>query len=120
MIEFTRNIVHALVDRPEKVVVTAVNGDQTTILKVSAAPGEAGKIIGKHGRTADALRILLNAAAAKEKRRVIVEIAGNQPHVYNMDRVTTVVRRPDRHSVREFGQQQASRRTVQQTHRSGP
>jgi predicted RNA-binding protein YlqC (UPF0109 family) len=108
MIEFTRKIVHALVDSPEQVVVTAVNGDQTTILKISAGPGEAGKIIGRHGRTADALRTLLNAAAAKEKRRVIVEIAGNQPHIHNMDRVRSLERRPARHSVRGFGHTAAS------------
>lgn len=102
MIEFTRKIVHALVDRPEKVVVTAVNGGQTTILKISAGPGEAGKIIGRHGRTADALRTLLNAAAAKEKRRVIIEIAGVQPHIRNTDRSKPIVRRPVRHSVRGF------------------
>lgn len=108
MIEFTRKIVHALVDSPEKVVVTAVNGDQTTILKISTGPGEAGKIIGRHGRTADALRTLLNAAAAKEKRRVIVEIAGNQPHIHNMDRERSIVRRPFRHSAHGVGQKVAS------------
>lgn len=108
MIAFTRRIVQALVDSPEKVVVTAVSGDQTTILKISAGPGDAGKIIGKHGRTANALRTLLNAAAAKEKRHVILEIAGDQPHIYNMDRVKAVVRRPLGHSARDFGQKVAS------------
>jgi uncharacterized protein len=101
MIEFTRKIVHAMVDIPEKVVVTAVNGDQTTILKISVGPGEAGKIIGKHGRTANALRTLLTAAAAKEKRRVIVEIAGSQGPVRNMDRAIPIILRPARNCARQ-------------------
>jgi predicted RNA-binding protein YlqC (UPF0109 family) len=108
MIEFTRKIVCALVDSPEEVVVTAVSGDQTTILKINVGLGEAGKVIGKHGRTADALRTLLNAAAAKEKRRVIIEIAGNQPHIHNMDQVESIVRRPDRQFARRFSQRAAS------------
>jgi uncharacterized protein len=119
MIEFTRSIVHALVDNPEQVEVSAVNGDRTTILKISAGPGEAGQIIGKQGRTADALRTLVNAVVAKENRRVIVEIAGNQPHIHNMDRVKSIVRRPTRQCVRRIGQPQTTWRTVQQAHRSG-
>ncbi|MEJ2642349.1 MAG: KH domain-containing protein [Desulfosarcinaceae bacterium] len=108
MIEFTRRIVHALVDSPEKVVVTAVSGDRTTILKISAGPGEAGKIIGKHGRTAGALRTLLKVAAAKEKRHVILEIADSQPLIHNMGPVKAVVRRPFRHSARACGHKAAS------------
>jgi uncharacterized protein len=103
MIELTRKIVHTLVDNPEKVVVTAVRGDQTTILKISTGPGEAGKVIGKQGRIADALRTLLTAAAAREKRRVIVEIAGNQGHFPKKDRLPPIIRRP----ARGFGQQAA-------------
>jgi predicted RNA-binding protein YlqC (UPF0109 family) len=108
VIEFTRKIVHAMVDSPEKVVVTATNGDQTTILKVSVGPGEAGKIIGKHGRTADALRTLLLAVAGKEKRRVIVEIADNQHHLHNKDRAIPIIRRPARHFASRNSQPVAS------------
>jgi uncharacterized protein len=108
MIEFTRKIVCALVDSPEDVVVTAVSGDQTMILKISVGLGEAGKIIGKQGRTADALRTLLNAATAKEKRRVIIEIAGDRAHIHKMDRVKSVARRPERHFGRSLSQRAAS------------
>jgi predicted RNA-binding protein YlqC (UPF0109 family) len=76
MIEFTRTIVQALVDDPEKVVVTDVSGGQTTLLKISVGPGEAGKVIGKNGRTIEALRTILNAVSAKARRRVVVEVDG--------------------------------------------
>jgi len=71
----TQIIVQALVDAPEKVTVTAVESGHTSILRLHVGPGEAGKIIGKKGRTIDAIRTILSAVAAKEKKRVILEIA---------------------------------------------
>jgi predicted RNA-binding protein YlqC (UPF0109 family) len=94
MIEFTRAIVQALVDDPEKVVVEEVSGGQTTLLKICVGQGEAGKVIGKKGRTIDALRTLLSAATAKEKRRVIVEIDGNFKRPSKIELNTNLTRRP--------------------------
>jgi predicted RNA-binding protein YlqC (UPF0109 family) len=90
MIEFTRRIAKALVDAPEKVVVTEVRGGQTTLLKIGVGPGEAGKIIGKNGRTIGALRPLLNAIAAKERRRVVVEVDGSFKRVRRIETQTPV------------------------------
>jgi predicted RNA-binding protein YlqC (UPF0109 family) len=94
MIEFTRGIVQALVDDPEKVVVTEVRGGQMTLLKIRVGPKEAGKVIGKNGRTIEALRTILNAAAAKEKRRVIVEIDGSFTHLRKTAPETPATRGP--------------------------
>lgn len=74
MKEITIAIAQALVDNPEEVSVAMIDSEHTSILKLSVGNGEAGKIIGKQGRTADALRTILNAVAAKEKKRVILEV----------------------------------------------
>jgi uncharacterized protein len=94
MIEFTRRIVQALVDDPEKVVVTEVSGGQTTVLNISVGSGEAGKIIGKKGRTIQALRTILIAVGAKEKRHVIVEINDDFKHPRKMENETPAIRAP--------------------------
>jgi predicted RNA-binding protein YlqC (UPF0109 family) len=67
-------LVKALVDQPEKVSVTEIEGDHTNVLELSAAKSDIGKIIGKRGRTAQAIRIILNAASAKIRKRYILEI----------------------------------------------
>lgn len=85
MIEFTRRIAQALVDDPQKVVVTEASGGQTTLLKIGVGPGEAGRIIGKNGRTIQALRTLLNTIAAKERRRVVVEIDDSHKRVRKIE-----------------------------------
>lgn len=74
MEEITRTIARALVDAPEDVSVTVVESNRTSILRLHVADGDAGKIIGKQGRTANALRTILKAVAAKEKRKVVLEV----------------------------------------------
>ena len=67
-------IAKALVDNPEEVSVTEVGGDQTTVLELKVAKEDLGKVIGKQGRTARAMRTILNAASAKVKKRTVLEI----------------------------------------------
>jgi len=74
MKEFVEFIVKSLVDQPEKVSVTKVDGERITILEVKVADGDMGKIIGKRGNTAQSIRTLLGAASAKHKKRVVLEI----------------------------------------------
>ncbi|MCX6563418.1 MAG: KH domain-containing protein [Candidatus Aminicenantes bacterium] len=74
MKELVEMIAKALVDQPEKVVVSVLEGEQTTILELKVAPEDLGKVIGKQGRTARAMRILLGAAGMKLKRRYNLEI----------------------------------------------
>lgn len=64
----------SLVDNPEKVSVNEVEGEKTTILELSVAEDDLGKIIGKHGRTARAMRTVVSAAASKEHKRAVLEI----------------------------------------------
>jgi len=67
-------IVKALVDKPEEVSVAETEGESVTIIEVKVADEDAGKVIGREGRIANALRTLAKAAGAKEKKRVTVEI----------------------------------------------
>lgn len=71
MIEY---IAQALVDHPEQVNVTEVEGEQTTVLELRVAKEDIGKVIGKQGRTARAMRTILSAASAKIKKRAVLEI----------------------------------------------
>jgi predicted RNA-binding protein YlqC (UPF0109 family) len=64
----------ALVDNPEDVMVTAIEGNQATVLELKVAKEDLGKIIGKQGRTARSLRTIIGAASAKERKRVVLEI----------------------------------------------
>lgn len=64
----------ALVDHPEQVDVSTEGDETTTILKLRVAPADLGRVIGKPGRTAKAMRTLLQASAAKAKRRAVPEI----------------------------------------------
>jgi predicted RNA-binding protein YlqC (UPF0109 family) len=63
-----------LVEKPESVVVNEVAGEKTTIIEVSVDREDIGRIIGKKGRTARALRTILNAAAMKQNKRAALEI----------------------------------------------
>jgi len=72
--ELVEMIARALVDNPEKVQVSQLEGEQTSILELKVAPEDLGKVIGKQGRTARAIRILLGAAGMKLKRRYNLEI----------------------------------------------
>ncbi|MDX2502559.1 MAG: KH domain-containing protein [Deltaproteobacteria bacterium] len=67
-------IAQALVDYPEQVSVNEVTGDQTSVLELTVAKEDLGKVIGKQGRTARAMRTILNAASAKTKKRTVLEI----------------------------------------------
>ena len=67
-------IAKALVDFPAEVVVNEVAGEQATVFELRVAEGDLGKVIGKQGRTARALRSLLKVAAAKQDKRANLEI----------------------------------------------
>ncbi|GAA0734895.1 KH domain-containing protein [Clostridium oceanicum] len=67
-------IAKALVDNPDKVQVNEVAGEQSVILELRVAPDDMGKVIGKQGRIAKAIRTVVKAAAIKENKRVVVEI----------------------------------------------
>ncbi|MBI2876870.1 MAG: KH domain-containing protein [Candidatus Tectomicrobia bacterium] len=67
-------IAKALVDYPDEVEVIEVEGEKTTVLELRVAREDLGKVIGKQGRTARALRTILNAAATKIKKRAVLEI----------------------------------------------
>ena len=76
MEELIEHIVQALVDHPEQVSISEIEGKQSTLLEIKVAKDDIGKIIGKQGRTAQAIRTILNAASAKVKKRTIMEIIG--------------------------------------------
>lgn len=71
LVEFTAQ---SLVDNPSAVQVTEVEGEQTTVIELRVAKEDLGKVIGKQGRTARAIRTILSAAASKEKKRCVLEI----------------------------------------------
>lgn len=74
MKDLITNIAKELVDNPEQVSVAEVEGDQTTVLELKVAKEDLGKVIGKQGRTARAMRTILSAASAKIKKRSVLEI----------------------------------------------
>lgn len=67
-------IVKALVSQPDQVNITRVERDDATVIEVRVAPDDMGKIIGKQGRIARAMRTVVKAASSKEEKRVIVDI----------------------------------------------
>jgi predicted RNA-binding protein YlqC (UPF0109 family) len=67
-------IAKSLVDNPEQVKVTEIEGGQTVVLELRVDKSDMGKIIGKQGRTAHAIRTVLNAASGKTRKRYILEI----------------------------------------------
>jgi predicted RNA-binding protein YlqC (UPF0109 family) len=74
MKDLITEIVKALVDQPEEVSVNEIGGDHTTVLEVRVAKTDMGKVIGKQGRTAQAIRTIMSAAAGKKRKRYIMEI----------------------------------------------
>ena len=64
----------ALVDKPDEVEIKEIEGDVTTILELKVAKEDLGKVIGKQGKTAHAMRSILNATATKLKKRAVLEI----------------------------------------------
>jgi predicted RNA-binding protein YlqC (UPF0109 family) len=67
-------IARALVDDPEQVSVSMIEGEKSTILELKVAPDDIGKVIGKHGRIAKAVRTVLSAASTRTGKRVVLEI----------------------------------------------
>ena len=67
-------IAKALVDKPEEVEVTEIEGEQTSVIELKVAKEDLGKVIGKQGRTARAMRTILSAASTKIKKRSVLEI----------------------------------------------
>ena len=74
MKELIRYIARALVDNPEAVEVSEVEGEQTSVLELKVAKEDLGKVIGKQGRTARAMRTILSAASTKIRKRAVLEI----------------------------------------------
>jgi len=74
MKEFVEYLVKNIVDEPEAVEVNQVEGERTLILEVRVAPEDLGKVIGKQGRIANALRTIVKAATLREKKNVNLEI----------------------------------------------
>ncbi len=67
-------IAKALVDKPEEVEVNEVLGEQTSVIELKVAKEDLGKVIGKQGRTARAMRTILSAASTKVRKRAVLEI----------------------------------------------
>ena len=74
MKEFVEFIAKHLVDKPDEVVVTVVEGERTTVYELRVGDGDLGKVIGKRGQTAKSIRTLLGAASAKTGKRAVLEI----------------------------------------------
>ena len=74
MKELIKYIAKALVDKPEEVVVTEIEGEQTSVIELKVAKEDLGKVIGKQGRTARAMRTILSAASTKINKRSVLEI----------------------------------------------
>ncbi len=74
MKELVIYIARSLVDKPDNVTVEEVEGNQTTVLELTVAKEDLGKVIGKQGRTAQAMRTILSAVSSKVKKRTVLEI----------------------------------------------
>jgi len=74
MKDLVKYIAQALVDNPDAVAVSEIEGEQTSVIELRVAKEDLGKIIGKHGRTAQSIRTILSAASAKNRKRAVLEI----------------------------------------------
>ena len=74
MKELIKYIAQALVDNPEQVAVSEIVGEQTSVIELRVAKEDLGKVIGKQGRTAKAMRTILSAASTKMRKRTVLEI----------------------------------------------
>ena len=74
MKELIEYLAKSLVDKPEEVEVQEIAGEQTTVYELRTGDGDLGKIIGKHGRTIQAIRVILSAVATKENKRATLEL----------------------------------------------
>ena len=79
MKELVEYMAKALVDNPDQVNVKQIEGESSVILELQVAQEDMGKVIGKQGRIAKAIRTVVNAAAIKDNKRVMVEIIQNGP-----------------------------------------
>jgi len=77
LVELVEKITKALVDNPDEIKVTEVEGEQTIVIELRVAQGDVGKVIGKQGHTAQAIRTILSAAGMKIKKRFVLEILDN-------------------------------------------
>jgi hypothetical protein len=77
MREFLEFVVRHLVEHPESVVIDQLEAEATVTFTLRVGPGEVGRVIGRNGRTAQAIRVLLAAVAARQGRRALLEIAGS-------------------------------------------
>jgi predicted RNA-binding protein YlqC (UPF0109 family) len=74
MKDLIKFMAQALVDHPEQVAVSEVIGEQTSVIELRVAKEDLGKVIGKQGRTAKAMRTILSAASTKIRKRTVLEI----------------------------------------------
>ena len=74
LVDLVEKIAKALVDNPDEIKVTEVEGEQTTIIELRVAQADMGKVIGKHGHTAQAIRTILSASGMKIRKRFVLEI----------------------------------------------
>lgn len=74
MLELVKYIAQSLVDKPEEVKVTQSENDKSIIIELSVSPDDMGKVIGKQGRIAKAIRTVVKAATTRSKKKYIVEI----------------------------------------------
>jgi len=74
MKELVKFIAQSLVDNPEQVQVNEIEGEQTSVIELKVAKEDLGKVIGKQGRTARAMRTILSAASPKIRKRAVLEI----------------------------------------------
>jgi predicted RNA-binding protein YlqC (UPF0109 family) len=74
MKELVKFIAQSLVDNPEEVQVKEIEGEQTSVIELKVAKEDLGKVIGKQGRTARAMRTILSAASTKIRKRAVLEI----------------------------------------------
>jgi predicted RNA-binding protein YlqC (UPF0109 family) len=78
---FVLLIVRALVDDPDSVNVTSIPMERGTLFRVTVAPSDAGRVIGKHGQTVEAIKTVLSAMGTIAKTRFTLEIATSQPFI---------------------------------------
>ena len=74
MKDLIKHIAQSLVDHPDQVVINEIEGGQSSIFELRVAKEDLGKVIGKQGRTAQAMRTILSCCSAKAKKRIVLEI----------------------------------------------
>jgi predicted RNA-binding protein YlqC (UPF0109 family) len=72
--EFVEYVVKELVDKPEEIQVSEKEGEQALIFEISVAKSDFGKVVGKHGKNVEALRLLVRAVSAKSGKRALLEV----------------------------------------------